>query len=395
MKDRIMILGAGVYQYPLIKTAQEIGLGTVVVSYAGNYPGFRIADEIEYIDIRDYEAVLEAAIRHQISGICSTGSDVGVKTIGYVNDALSLSGVSFASARLANNKFDMKQAFINAGVRCAKGIKAETTLQALRAFRELGPDTVFKTVDSSGNRGIIHVRDEGRIESAFCECISYSQCDYILIEEFLIGEEIGAEAFIQGGKVEYILPHRKEVIETNAPTPIGQWVPAGLEAELEKDVINQVTVAIQALGINNSAVNADIFICDNEAYIVEIGARAGGGACLPESVSTYYGFNHYENIINAAMGKKIEFNFAEPTANAARMLLSLKEGVITRLDSSKINNKNLIELSFDYALGDRVPMFMNKTHRIGHVIVKGSTIDKARSSLDQIINAIILSIGSE
>lgn len=395
MKNKkIMILGAGVYQYPLIKTAKAMGITSVVVSYGGKYPGFRIADEIEYIDIRDYEKVLEAAAKHQISGICTVGSDVGVKTIGYVNDALRLNGVSFDSARLANNKYEMKQAFVRSGVRCAKGIKVESVSQALDSFLTLGSDVVFKTVDSSGNRGIIHVTSEDTIESAFHECISFSRCSHIMVEEYLRGEEIGAEAFIQNGNLEYILPHRKVVIETNAPIPIGQSVPAGLDIELESDVCDQVARGIKALGIDNSAVNVDIFIEDKKSYIVEIGARAGGGACLPESVSTYFGFNHYENIINAAMGEPINFCYKTPIPNAARLLFSDKGGILSQFDTSKVKHPDLIELSLDYSLGDEIPKFVDKTHRIGHIIVKGITESDAESTVCELCSRIEIEVDS-
>ena len=40
---KIMILGAGIYQVPLIKTAKRLGLYTIVVSIPGNYPGFALA----------------------------------------------------------------------------------------------------------------------------------------------------------------------------------------------------------------------------------------------------------------------------------------------------------------------------------------------------------------
>lgn len=39
-KDSILILGAGIYQVPLIKKAQEMGLRAVITSIPGNYPGF-------------------------------------------------------------------------------------------------------------------------------------------------------------------------------------------------------------------------------------------------------------------------------------------------------------------------------------------------------------------
>ncbi len=385
---KIMILGAGVYQYPLIKTAKEMSLRTVVVSYKGNYPGFSIADEIEYIDIRDKEKVLEAAKKHDIDGICTMGGDVGVSSMGYVNDALGLSGVSYESAQLANNKYEMKQKFIEYGVRCAKGIKVKNVSEAQSAFYELGEDVVFKTVDSSGNRGIIHVKESSIINKSFNESLSHSKCDYIMVEEFLAGEEIGAEAFVYKGKVIYVLPHRKHVIETNAPIPIGQWVPAGLEDDIEKDVIRQSEAAIFALGLDNCAVNLDIIIKDSQSYIIEVGARAGGGACLPESVSTYFGFNHYANIIKASLGQNINFTFSRPTPNAAKMLFSDKAGVLAQLDYDKIPHPDLIEIKFDYKIGDKVPEFINKTHRIGHVIVRGDTAEEAKDRLEKVIEEI-------
>ena len=42
-KKKLMILGAGIYQVPLIKKAKEMGLETLVVSIKGNYPGIALA----------------------------------------------------------------------------------------------------------------------------------------------------------------------------------------------------------------------------------------------------------------------------------------------------------------------------------------------------------------
>ena len=43
-KKKIMVLGAGIYQVPLIKKAKEMGLHTIVVSPKGPYPGISLAD---------------------------------------------------------------------------------------------------------------------------------------------------------------------------------------------------------------------------------------------------------------------------------------------------------------------------------------------------------------
>ena len=56
-----MILGAGIYQVPLIETAKKMGLYTIVVSIPGNYPGFALADKVYYENTVDEDKVLEIA----------------------------------------------------------------------------------------------------------------------------------------------------------------------------------------------------------------------------------------------------------------------------------------------------------------------------------------------
>ena len=89
---KLMIMGAGIYQVPLIKTAREMGIYTIAVSIPGKYPGFAYADEVLHINTVDAEAVLQAAKERKIDGICTAGTDVAVMTIGRVNDELGLSG---------------------------------------------------------------------------------------------------------------------------------------------------------------------------------------------------------------------------------------------------------------------------------------------------------------
>ena len=60
---KVMILGAGVYQVPLIKKAKEMGVFTIVASIPGKYPGFGYADKIEYVDTTDYMKILQIAKR--------------------------------------------------------------------------------------------------------------------------------------------------------------------------------------------------------------------------------------------------------------------------------------------------------------------------------------------
>ena len=63
---KLMIMGAGIYQVPLIKKTKEMGIYTIVVSIPGNYPGFALADKVYYENTVDYDKVLELAKRERM-----------------------------------------------------------------------------------------------------------------------------------------------------------------------------------------------------------------------------------------------------------------------------------------------------------------------------------------
>ena len=72
MDKSILILGAGIYQVPLIREAQARGFRAVIASIPGNYPGFAVADKVYYTDTTDKEAILCIAKQERVSAVVTT-----------------------------------------------------------------------------------------------------------------------------------------------------------------------------------------------------------------------------------------------------------------------------------------------------------------------------------
>ena len=117
---KLLILGAGVYQVPLIRAARSMGLHVAVASIPGPYPGLEIADEVVEEDTVNWSALCGYAETEGVAGVCTSGTDVCVPAIGAICDRLQLTGVSFDSAVLATNKLEMKRAFVEGGVKTAR-----------------------------------------------------------------------------------------------------------------------------------------------------------------------------------------------------------------------------------------------------------------------------------
>ena len=379
---KIMILGAGIYQVPLIETAKRMGLYTIVVSIPGNYPGFTLADKVYYENTVDDEKILEIAREENIDGIVTTGTDVCVITIGKVCDALGLSGLSYEAAQVAVDKMLMKTKYEEYGVRTARFRKVLFTDPDIRTtIAGLEFPLIFKSVDSSGSRGIIRVDSYDEFNSAMAYVKENTRKDYFLIEEFIEGEEFGAQAFVYNGEVVFTLPHGDYVFHGDTGVPIGHFAPYNLEEAVIEDAKKQLAGAVKAMGLDNCAINADFILKDNKTYVLELGGRCGA-TCLAELVAIYYGFDYYEKILKTALGEDPDFDFGKPPVpNASHLLMSEKDGIIESQTNHNEPNPDIYQVQFDYQPGDEVHKFHVGPHRIGHIITKGKTLEEAQALL--------------
>ena len=395
---KVLILGAGIYQVPLIKVAKELGIYTIVASIKGNYPGFEIADKVYYENTTDYRKILSIARREKIDGIVTAGTDVAVITIGKVCDALGLKGLSAEAAELATDKLLMKQCYEKYGVRSAKFRRVSfDDPNYENIIADLTLPVMFKSVDSSGSRGITKVDSPDQFDSARNYVLENTRSDYFIVEEYVEGEEFGAQAFVQDGKLEFILPHGDYVFKGDTGVPIGHFAPYNLDPAILEDAREQLTSAIRAMQLNNCAINADFILKDGQTYVLEIGGRSGA-TCLAELVSIYYGFDYYEKIVRVAIGDSVDFGISANSKeqsgvpNASMLLRSEKDGIIISQENNNESDPDIFEIQFDYKPGDSVHAFRVGPHRIGHVITKGKSLDDAVSLLNKALDNISLEI---
>lgn len=370
MRGTLMILGAGIYQVPLIKKAKELGFGTIVASIPGPYPGFSLADEALYLDTTDAEGILKAAKEKGICGICTTGTDVAVRSIGLVNDELGLAGISGAAATILTDKSLMKKAFAGAGVRTAAFRKVITLEEARKAFLELGAPCVVKVTDKSGSRGVIRVDTERELENAFAEARKVTGKPYLLVEKFIEGHEIGVDAFICQGKPVLLLPHDKLMFHGERTTvPVGHIFPYPMSEALSKDLEEQVRRIVRASGMDNCAMNMDAFVVGEEIYVIEAGGRCGA-TCIPELISLYGGIDYYGQMLLAAAGEPVDFSPRTAKPCRASLLYRERPGKLLEIHEDKIKEmaKKGIQVSFDYAPLALLPAMRDGTDRIGQVI---------------------------
>lgn len=388
---RLLIQGAGRGNLGLIKTAKKHGVYTVVTGLGGDYPCNDYADILCYADISDPDAVLKVAQEQKVDGAIICCSDTGLRAIGRCNDVLGLKGISEESAVVSSNKLLMKERLMADGVRTARFFKVSNYVDLKEAVENIGYPVIIKATDLQGSRGINIVHDEDMLITSFDEVISQTKKDYCIVEEFIIGTEYGAQAFVYDGEVLFVLPHGDETMMCKTAVPVGHYMPYELTESLKQDTYAQVVGAIKSLGFDNCAVNVDLIEKDGKSYIIELTGRVGAN-CLPELTSNYLGVNYYEMILLMALGISPLEIFAarkSPSATLARMIRIDKSGIVTHIH---IPNKENAEVNMFVKEGDAVREFTNCNDAIGEIIVKAKDLQACNEMISQIITRLNVEI---
>lgn len=379
----------------LIEAAKRLGYGTIVCSIPGDYPGFSHADEIAGYDISDPEQVLAAARAFHADGIATCCLDTGVRALGYACERLGFPGLSEAAAIRSADKWQMKRAFLDAGVNTARFIRIADRAALEAAFAELSLPVVVKAVDQQGSRGVFICRTREEAASAFDEAMRVTRRDYCIVEEYIRGNELGAQAFVYRGEILFTLPHGDNTYMRATAVPIGHYVPLDAPDAVLQAAVRESEKAIRALGLDNCAVNIDLLERDGKVYVIELTGRAGA-TCLPELVSIWYGLDYYEMIAAMAMGEDPREIFARRKGgnvpNASRMLLSEVSGTVKRIDNPFAVGGDIYDLSLLIREGDTVQRFTNAKDRIGQVIVSGRSLGACFDRIEDILSGIKIEV---
>ena len=113
---KILILGGGQMQVPIIECANALDMYTIVADMDSNAPGLLIAKERLLTSTMDMDALKTYCHRHTINGILTT-SDAPVNVVAVIGKEFGLPAMSIDTARLCTNKFLQRECFKKYGIK--------------------------------------------------------------------------------------------------------------------------------------------------------------------------------------------------------------------------------------------------------------------------------------
>lgn len=302
MKEKIAVIGANEPLIPYYRQAKALGYEIIGIAYEKGAVCKKYCDRFYPVSFAEKEKVLEICREERIDGIISFSLESALPTVIYVAQALGLVSNKEESIELTQSKFAQRKALEKAGIPVPHYYlieKEEDLKQVSCRF-----PVIVKPVDSGGSQGICKVEAQSELAEAYRFAADYSRTHKVIVEEFVDGMEFSVEYISHNGQHYFLQVTDK--VTSGAPrfVEMQHHQPADISKETKFRIQQMVEAALTALKIENSASHTEIKLNSNgELFIIETGARMGGGYITSDLVRLSTGYDFVEGAIKLAVGK--------------------------------------------------------------------------------------------
>jgi len=342
MKDtkRILVLGAGALQVPLIKKIKSLGYEACVVSLFRDEPGMLIADHPIIGDYCEEEEMLHIARVWNVCGIAIDQTDLPVRTAAYVAERLGLPGIGYETAKVFTDKYAMRERCRQLGLPTLLYQEVDNVQQAREFFAQTG-DVILKPVCNQGSKGVYRATTIEELERKYEEATQYSRGLPMMLEEFVVGEELVIESCIIDGHVQLLICG--DTFYFNIPDTYSANMRL-FPSKKEKSIISKAEALnnqiIEGFGIHYGITHGEYIIRDGEVYLIEIAARGGGCYISSHIIPLMTEFDSLQFIVNNSVGLHTQISVAISHQVACYVAFYLPEGTVTAI--SGINEVKLL-----------------------------------------------------
>lgn len=281
MEKKVMILAGGNDQIALIEELRRYFKGNVkilLVDMSDKVRAIPFADKFLQISTMDKAAVLEAARREKIDYILTACGDQPLSTMVYVATELGLpTYLSEQDVRDLTNKRFMKEKMVESGIPTAKHIYINKDWNGV--LPDFNYPLVVKPVDSNGSKGVKKVCSISELDNALKEAFSYSLSGDVIIEEFISGEELSVDVYVEGttAKILSITASKKIQENRDSFTIIQSYYPAPTDYK-EECILEICQKIADAWHLHDTPLLVQMIHKGDCYSVLEFSARMGGGS---------------------------------------------------------------------------------------------------------------------
>jgi phosphoribosylamine-glycine ligase len=202
MSKKLLLLGGGHAEIPLIQAAQKLGYFVITTGNAREGLGHAYADKNVFEDFSDHEKMLSLAKAEGVDRVCSGCNDFALLSTAYVCEKLGLPGHdSYETSLQLHHKDKYRALATRLNIPTPKAITVRNTEEFETALKTLSFPIIVKPVDLTGGKGIHRAASAEEARAAYADALSRTREDHVVVEEFVVGTNHGFSAYLQNQKV--------------------------------------------------------------------------------------------------------------------------------------------------------------------------------------------------
>lgn len=343
-------------------------------------------------------AVDDYGTQHHLCGVL-TFTEYLTPLVALIAHRLQLPGNVPALAPSARDKLVMGEQFHRAGVTAPRTVMVdnETDITVVIKDAEIVLPIVVKPSDGAGSAGvsIVHTLDEAAVAyrhaTAATAVRPYRSASRggVLVQEHITGDEYSVESITQDGRVTHLAVTRKTVSTTGAHrVELGHSLPAAIAPGQRASILAEVSKAIAAVGIRNSASHTEVIVDAHQRIsVLEVAARLGSGY-IGSMIGHALGIDVYRACLDIARGIPADLQPRRHRAAATRFLVAPADGQLAAVHNLPDRDDAVVGMHVRRRVGDPVSAPRANADRIGHLIVLGDEPTWVDEHADRLVRGV-------
>ena len=306
-KKKALVLCGGVPQIELLKQLKERNITSVLCDMNEKVEARKYADVFYPVSTLDVEKITEVAQKEKVDFLLSVCADQVLEVVAQISEKLGLPCyIDYQTAQNVSNKTFMKEIFIKNGVPTSQHVVMKEL--SLDKIKHLAYPLIVKPVDSYSSRGVKKIEREEDLLPAFNEAINISRSKTALVEEFVEGEEVTVDVYVENGIANVLTMSNSAKIKGNNKFVINRTInPALISEEIEKEITVVVQKIATAFNLKNTPMLVQLITDGKRISVLEFCARTGGGIKF-RLIKKISGFDVVKAVLDLTLGEKPHYD---------------------------------------------------------------------------------------
>jgi cysteine synthase A len=337
------------------------------------------------------------------------GSDRAVPAVAAIANALSLPGISAATAKLVTDKISMRSRLTSAGLRQPKFARLTSHTDRAEAIARVGLPAVLKPADSAGQRGLFAIRHPADLDEHLTSALGVSEDGRAggegsaILEQYVEGPEVNVIAVARNGNIDIV-----SISDRLRPNGMGfgvGWVhlfPSELPSADLSQIADAVRLAASAVGLTNGIAFPQIIAGRAGSVVIEIAARMAAGE-MSDLVKFGTGVDIAAIAVRQACGISITDDMLSPRwrrPHAIRFLTShpgvVPSGILQRRPSTSAAEATpgVCKVGLYMREGEEIRPVQSDADRRGYILARAASARAALAIADEAANKLRFDVTS-